>query len=77
MSVWMKPAKIGQRNDRAFCYSDWLAAEGKFGRMVALRGNKIISVPIKEAIAQQSTVPLDCDQVIAARAVGTAFGDEA
>lgn len=53
-----------------------LAAEGKFGRMVALRGNKIISVPIKEAIAQQSTVPLDCDHIIAARAVGTAFGDE-
>jgi 6-phosphofructokinase 1 len=53
-----------------------LAANGQFGRMVALRGNKIISVPIKEAIAQQKLVPMDCDELLAARAVGTAFGDE-
>ena len=53
-----------------------LAASGEFGRMIALRGNKIISVPIKEAIAQQKHVPMDCDELLAARAVGTAFGDE-
>lgn len=53
-----------------------LAAKGKFGRMVALRGNKITSVPIKEAISQQRLVPLDCDEIRAARSVGTSFGDE-
>ncbi|MDQ7066215.1 MAG: ATP-dependent 6-phosphofructokinase [candidate division KSB1 bacterium] len=53
-----------------------LAAEGQFGRMVALRGQQIISVPIKEAIAQQRLVPLDCPEIRAARAVGTSFGDD-
>jgi len=53
-----------------------LAISGKFGNMVALRGNKIIAVPIKEAIKKQKLVPPDCEEVRAARAVGTSFGDE-
>jgi len=53
-----------------------LAAKGKFGVMVSWRGSKIDYVPIKEAIANLKTVPLDCDEVVAARALGTAFGDE-
>ncbi|MFQ5652639.1 MAG: 6-phosphofructokinase [bacterium] len=53
-----------------------LAAEGQFGRMVALRGNIIDSVPIKEAIAKQKLVPLDCQEILAARAVGTSFGED-
>ncbi|MFQ5677472.1 MAG: 6-phosphofructokinase [bacterium] len=53
-----------------------LAGQGKFGRMVTLRGNKIGSVPIKEAIADLKLVPPDCDEILAAREVGTSFGDE-
>ncbi len=53
-----------------------LAARGEFGRMVALRGTEIISVPIAEAIKQQRLVPPDCPEIRAARAVGTCFGDD-
>jgi len=33
-----------------------LVKEGKFGRMVALRGNEIVSVPIKEAVGKPKLV---------------------
>jgi phosphofructokinase-like protein len=33
-----------------------LVNEGKFGRMVAIRGNEIISVPIKDAVCRLKTV---------------------
>lgn len=52
-----------------------LAAEGKFGQMVALQGSSIGSVPISEAISHQKLVPPDCEEILAARAVGTSFGD--
>ncbi len=52
-----------------------LAAEGKFGHMVALKGNRIEAVTIKQAVAKQKLVPLDCDEVLAAKAVGTSFGE--
>lgn len=35
-----------------------LVAEGKFGQMVALRGNEIVSVPLKEAVGNLKTVDL-------------------
>ncbi|MFQ5631931.1 MAG: 6-phosphofructokinase [bacterium] len=53
-----------------------LVVQGKFGRMVALQGTKIVSVPIQKAIAQQKLVPVDSQEIQAARAVGTSFGDE-
>lgn len=53
-----------------------LAAEKQFGRMVALKGTQIESVLIKDAISKQKLVPFDCQQVLAARGVGTSFGDE-
>ena len=52
-----------------------LAAQGKFGFMVSLRGNEVVAVPVKEAIMKLRTVPLDSQIVKSARAVGTAFGD--
>lgn len=52
-----------------------LAAEGKFGTMVSLRGTEVIAVPVKEAILKLRTVPLDSQYIRSARAVGTAFGD--
>jgi 6-phosphofructokinase 1 len=53
-----------------------LANAGKFGVMVALQGNKIVPVPVTEAIKKQRLVPPDCEEVRAARAVGTSFGDD-
>ncbi len=53
-----------------------LAASGKFGRMVALRGNKIDSVTIEEATNHLKLVTQDDQLVLAARAVGTSFGDK-
>lgn len=36
-----------------------LVLEKKYGRMVALRGNQIIDVPLEEAVAELKTVDLD------------------
>jgi 6-phosphofructokinase 1 len=47
----------------------------KFGHMVSLKGNDVTSVPVKEAILKLKTVPPDSQIVMAARAVGTSFGD--
>lgn len=52
-----------------------LAYDMKFGHMVSLRGNDVTSVPVKEAILKLKTVPPDSQIVMAARAVGTSFGD--
>jgi 6-phosphofructokinase 1 len=35
-----------------------LVHEGKFGRMVALRGNKIVSVPLRDVVSKRKTVDL-------------------
>ena len=53
-----------------------LAVQGKFGYMVCLRGLRVMSVPISEAVAQQRLVPEDGELVRTARAVGTSMGDE-
>lgn len=45
-----------------------LIAEGKIGHMVALQDERIIAVPIAEAVAQQKFVPLESD------ILRTAFG---
>ncbi|UCE96779.1 MAG: 6-phosphofructokinase [Candidatus Bathyarchaeota archaeon] len=36
-----------------------LVHEGKFGRMVALQGNKIVSVPLKDVVGKRKTVDLE------------------
>ncbi len=53
----------------------WLAMKGRFGQMVALHGNKVESVPIKDAIAHLKLVTPQTQKVLAARSVGTSFGD--
>lgn len=53
-----------------------LCAEGKFGQMVALRGDQYVGMPISDCIAKLKTVPHDHRWVQAAKAVGTSFGDE-
>lgn len=52
-----------------------LAGRGEFGRMVALRGDKIISVPIKDAISNMKFVDPNGQLVQTARSVGISFGD--
>ncbi len=52
-----------------------LVSEKKFGYMVSLRGTEVSAVPVKEAIMQLRTVPLDSQLIMSARAVGTCFGD--
>ena len=52
-----------------------LVAEGKFGKMVALRADSIVAVDIANAIGQLKTVHADGELVRTARAIGIGFGD--
>ncbi|MGD0879391.1 MAG: ATP-dependent 6-phosphofructokinase [Anaerolineales bacterium] len=52
------------------------AAEGVFGRMVALRDGKVIDIPLSEALAVPKRVDLTSDAVRTARGIGIFFGDE-
>ena len=52
-----------------------LVVEGAFGQIAALRGDEIVSVPIKEVAGKVRTVPPNHSLVAAARSVGTCFGD--
>jgi 6-phosphofructokinase 1 len=52
-----------------------LIAEGKFGKMVALRGDSIVAVDVSQAIGQLKTVRPDGELVRTARAIGIGFGD--
>ncbi len=52
-----------------------LVSRGNFGRMVCLRGDDIVSVPIEEAAEKLKLVPIDSQLLATARAVGTVFGD--
>ncbi|HSA91725.1 MAG TPA: hypothetical protein VLE48_01835, partial [Terriglobales bacterium] len=52
-----------------------LIARGEFGKMVCLRGSRIESVPIAEAIGAMKTVDPNSEIVAAARAIGISFGD--
>ena len=53
-----------------------LAVEGEFGRMVALRGDMIVSVPLADAIGHLKKVDPQGQLVREARAIGVVFGDE-
>ncbi|MBN1620334.1 6-phosphofructokinase [candidate division WOR-3 bacterium] len=45
-----------------------------FGKMVALKGQDIVDVPVEEAIKGLKLVPRDCNLVLSAKSVGTCFG---
>lgn len=55
-------------------YAIDLVLQGRFGEMVALKGNEITSVKIEDAISKQKLVLPDNQAVKAARAVGVCFG---
>jgi 6-phosphofructokinase 1 len=52
-----------------------LMANKDFGKMVALRGDRIVSVPIREAIANMKCVDPAGELVRTAHGVGISFGD--
>jgi 6-phosphofructokinase 1 len=52
-----------------------VAASGKSGLMVSLRGREIVTVTLDEAVASLRRVQPDGEIVRAARSVGTSFGD--
>lgn len=52
-----------------------LAAEGKFGRMVALRGGEVVDISLAEAVAQPHKVDLNSDIIRTARELGICLGD--
>ncbi|MBU1356444.1 MAG: 6-phosphofructokinase [Candidatus Edwardsbacteria bacterium] len=52
-----------------------LVAGGQFGRMVALKGLAVESVPLEEAVGGLRLVSPDSEVIRAARSVGVSFGD--
>ena len=52
-----------------------LVAQKKFGHMVAVRGDDIVSVPIRDAVSRPKYVDPDGNMVATARSLGISFGD--
>ena len=52
-----------------------LVREGRFGCMVASHPPEIVPVPLERIVGRMKQVPVDCDVVRAARAVGISLGD--
>jgi ATP-dependent phosphofructokinase / diphosphate-dependent phosphofructokinase len=50
-------------------------AKGQFGTMVSLQHDRVAPVPLADAIGKQRLVSPDSELVVAAKAVGTVFGD--
>ncbi len=51
-----------------------LVEQKRYNEMVAIKGNEIVSVPIKNVMGRQKLVPLDCPLINAGLSVGTNFG---
>jgi phosphofructokinase-like protein len=51
------------------------ASNGEFGTMASLQRDRVLTVPLKEAVGQQRLVPADSQLLFAARALGTCLGD--
>jgi 6-phosphofructokinase 1 len=49
--------------------------EGRFGVMVAARGDAAVPVPLKDIVGKRKSVPLDHPWIQTARSIGTALGD--
>lgn len=53
-----------------------LIAKGKFGQMVALKGQEIVSVPLKDVGSKTRLVPPDFSLIGKGRKMGICFGDK-
>jgi len=60
---------------RLGCAAVDLAAAGQWNRMVAVRGDSVISIPLEEVASGTKRVPMDHDLVKAARSLGVIFGE--
>jgi 6-phosphofructokinase 1 len=52
-----------------------LVANGDFGKMVALRGDEIVAVPLRDAVSNPKSVDPQGELVKTARSLGVSFGD--
>ncbi len=52
-----------------------LIIEKKYGNMVGLQDGKVVPVPLREVAGKLKSVPVDCEEIAAARALGISFGD--
>lgn len=52
-----------------------LLAEGSFGKMVAMKNNEVVSVPLEKVCGKIKFVPRDDQMLLSGREVGTCFGD--
>lgn len=52
-----------------------MLADGDYGKMVALRDNQLVGVPLEKVANRIKTVPLDHRMIETARDVGTCLGD--
>ena len=52
-----------------------LIREKNYGNMVGLVNGKIVPVPLSEVAGKLKTVPVDCEEILAAREIGISFGD--
>ena len=50
--------------------------EGKYGIMIASRGDGIAHMPLADAVGKRKTVPLDHDWIATARRIGLCLGDK-
>lgn len=55
-------------------YAAAMVADGEYGAMVALKENKLTSVPLETVAEKVRTVPADAAMIATALAVGTSFG---
>lgn len=66
--------------DRVFCSrlgvkAAELLMKKKYGRMAALKGTSIVSVPLGEVVKMTRCIPPDCEILEQARALGISLGD--
>ena len=52
-----------------------LIRDKNYGNMVGLVNGKIVPVPLSEVAGKLKTVPVDCEEVLAAKEIGISFGD--
>lgn len=57
------------------CAALELVLKRKFGRMVALKNDRIVDVPIKKAVGRLKLVPKNQPLVLSAKDMGVSFGD--
>jgi 6-phosphofructokinase 1 len=49
--------------------------QGRFGVMIASRGEEAVPVPLKDIVGKRKVVPLDHPWIHTARRIGVALGD--